>query len=237
MPSASFNAGVQFWQDVTRSSLSAPRGDEGEFATLIPIDGDPYLRVQRTEEGPRIHLDLHVDSIPDARERAQQLGATLIADLGHAIMASPNGLTFCFVGHHGESHIPLPGPADLEQRLDQVCIDIPADSFASECEFWHQLSGWELNHSRLHEFASLTQPSDIPLRILFQKLGADDGGQTARAHLDIACGQSVDAVRAAHESLGAEFVHGGIVWTTMRDPGGMLYCLTQCDPHSGLITD
>jgi hypothetical protein len=52
-PAGSFGAGVAFWREVTGSGLSPFRGAAGEFATLLPADGDAYLRVQRIADGPR----------------------------------------------------------------------------------------------------------------------------------------------------------------------------------------
>ena len=61
-PAEAFDAGVAFWREVTGSELSPFRGPAGEFATLLPPDGDAYLRVQRTADGSGgCHLDLHVD--------------------------------------------------------------------------------------------------------------------------------------------------------------------------------
>ena len=57
-----------FWQGVTGYGLSPARGDHDEFATLLPPDGDDFLRVQRLGGGPsRIHLDLHVADLAPAR--------------------------------------------------------------------------------------------------------------------------------------------------------------------------
>jgi hypothetical protein len=236
LPADRFGAGSAFWQAVTNTELSEPRGDTGQFVTMVPPSGDAYLRAQRTEAGPRVHLDLHVDSTESWRVRAEGFGATLDVDLGHVIMRSPAGLTFCFVPSHDESERPAPAHPGLEHRLDQICIDVPADRFETEGRFWAELTGWDLRQSKLAEFASLAQPSTMPLRLLFQRLGLDDPGQVARAHLDVACGDRVDEVRRFHEELGAEFVSDGVVWTTMRDPGGMLYCLTKRQVDTGLIS-
>jgi hypothetical protein len=236
MPFENFDLGTAFWQRVTGTRLSAPRGVEAQFATLIPPDGDSYLRVQRTPSGPRIHLDLHVESITDAGRTAEQLGALVDLDLGHVIMRSPTGMTFCLVNHHGESTRPAPVHQGMEHRLDQVCIDVPATLFEEETRFWQMLTGWELRQSQREEFAVLTQPATMPLRLLFQRLGNDDGAESSRAHLDVACGRHVDDVRELHEQFGAVFVTEGPVWTTMRDPAGMLYCLTQRDPDTGQLS-
>ncbi|MGH1493937.1 MAG: VOC family protein [Acidimicrobiales bacterium] len=235
MPPESYEAGRKFWQQVTKSRLSAPRGDEAQFSTLIPPDGDAYVRVQRTPSGPRIHLDLHVESIADFRATAEQLGAVVDVDMGHVIMRSPTGLTFCLVPHHGESNRPAPVHQGMEHRLDQVCIDVPASLFDVETRFWEALTGWGLHQGKVQEFAVLTQPASVPLRVLFQRLGDDDGAQSSRAHLDLACGQNVAEIRELHETFGAVFVAEGLVWTTMRDPAGMLYCLTQRDPSTGQL--
>lgn len=62
MPADVFDTGTSFWQSITGYRLSPRRGVSQEFATLIPPDGDPFLRVQRTVDGPPgCHLDVHVD--------------------------------------------------------------------------------------------------------------------------------------------------------------------------------
>ena len=237
LPVDRFEAGAAFWQQVTESRRSAPRGDDEQFATLLPPDGDAYVRVQRTPVGPRIHLDLHVDSVTAARRESEQLGASVDLDLGYVIMRSPTGMTYCLVSYHGESRRPAPAHRGLPHRLDQVCIDVPAPLFEQELVFWQALTGWELHRSQLPEFAVLHQPPTSPLRLLFQRLGADDAAATTRAHLDIACGRRVDDVMHLHERFGAEFVARGPRWITMRDPADMRYCLTERDPTSGRLTD
>ena len=237
LPDDRFDLGVSFWMNVTQAGLSAPRGADGQFATLVPPDGDPYVRVQRTGAGPRIHLDLHVEYVAKARETAEHLGATVDLDLGYVVMTSPSGMPFCIVSHHGETTRPAPVTGGREHRLDQVCIDVPAPLFERETDFWHALTGWHLHRGQLEEFALLSQPSNLPLRLVLQRLGGDDAAGAARAHLDIACGHGVEAVRQVHERFGAEFVARGLRWTTMRDPAGLLYCLTQRDPTTGRIAD
>lgn len=235
MPASGFDAGTRFWVDATGSELSPFRGSHDEFATLLPPDGDPYLRVQRLETGTaRVHLDLHVASIPAARERALQLGAALVADHGYAVMSSPAGLTFCLVTHRGESARAMPRP-DPPHLLDQLSIDVPQARFESECRFWGDLTGWEVSPGSLDEFASLSRPAGIPYRVLLQRLGADDPGTIARAHLDIACGDRIDEVAGLHEQLGAVRLGRRKYWVTMEDPVGLPYCLTPRDPRTGRV--
>ncbi len=235
MPAGRFETGTQFWLDVTGSSLSPLRGDNDEFATIISPGGDPYLRVQRIgDDLARVHLDLHVDSIAEATNRATELGAALVADFGYSVMASPAGFPFCFVAHGRESIrcTPHPEPPHL---LDQLSIDVPHRLFESECRFWSDLTGWELRRSALPEFASLVRPDPIPYRVLLQRLGDDDPGATARAHLDIACGDRIDDVASIHERSGALNLGRRGYWVTMQDPAGLPYCLTPRDPATGRV--
>ena len=44
-PAATIDAATAFWRTVTGSTLSTPRGEHRQFATLLPPDGDAYLRV------------------------------------------------------------------------------------------------------------------------------------------------------------------------------------------------
>lgn len=215
MPTATFDAGARFWCDVTGSRLSSPRGDDDQFATLLPPDGDAYLRVQRLDaDTPRIHLDLHVP--------ARELD----------IERSPGGFTYCVVGHHGESNRPQPVQEPAANIVDQICIDVPAPLFDDEVSYWSDLTGWAIGTGTLTEFAWLEQPAGLPLRLVFQRLGERSG--PVRAHLDLSCGANVDVVAAEHVRLGAHSVAATPYWTTLRDPAGLPYCLTQRDPVTGV---
>ena len=81
-PAGSYDAGVAFWREVTGYGLSAARGADGEFATLLPPSGDAYLRVQRiADSAGGCHLDVHVDadaeSLTVAADRAVAAGALI----------------------------------------------------------------------------------------------------------------------------------------------------------------
>ncbi|MCP5026036.1 MAG: VOC family protein [Actinomycetia bacterium] len=232
-PADRFEASTAFWRAVTESDRSPARGDRDQFATLVPPTGDPYVRVQQTFDESRIHIDLHVPSIPHARQEAEALGATVLAEPGHLIMASPNGLVFCLVGHHGESTAPTPIGGDTPYSVDQVCIDVQADRFESEAAFWAELTGWERNVGALDEFHWLARPAGLPVRVLLQRLGADDTGGPVRAHLDVACGAHGSEIATQHERLGATRGSEGRFWIAMTDPAGLPYCLTQRDPVTG----
>jgi hypothetical protein len=189
LPSARFEQGTRFWEEVTNSHRSQLRGDVGEFATLIPRHGDPFVRVQRTSgELGGVHLDIHVPSISGAVRAAVEHGAAIVSYNDYAVMTSPAGFTFRLVSHRGESVVPDQLDVPAPNALDQVSIDIPAAAFDRETSFWAALTGWELSAGALDEFAYLVRPETMPLRLLLQRLAEDDGRITARAHLDLACG-------------------------------------------------
>lgn len=233
----SFDAGAAFWSRVTGYDVSPRRGERDEFATLVPADGDDFLRVQELGEGPgRLHLDLHVDVPADEASRAVALGAAVRheSEHGYVVLDSPGGLTFCFVGHRA-SQRPRPAvwPGGHRSLVDQVCLDIPPSSYDVECAFWRDLTGERLVPSSVsQQFQGLTRPPDQPLRILLQRL--DDEQARVTAHLDLSTSdRDLEATR--HEELGATVVGRHERWTVLTDPLGRAYCLTDRDPETGLL--
>lgn len=226
----------RFWLDVTGTRLSSRRGPDGEFATLLPAHGDAHLRVQRVREGGGCHLDLHVDgdAIDGAAARAVALGARLRhREEGEiTVLDSPGGFPFCVVRWDGEATVPGPVETAGLSRLDQLCVDAPADLFDAECSFWAQLTGWEERAGSLPEFRTLTRPALMPVRLLFQRLGHDGGhgGGAVTGHPDFACDDR-ERLTARHTAAGARVVATFPHWTTLADPGGRLYCLTDRDPR------
>jgi hypothetical protein len=61
----------------------------------------------------------------------------------------------------------------------------------------------------------------MPLRLLLQRVDGPAG-----MHLDLACGDRAAEV-AWHVSLGARTVAEFERWTTLRDPAGRAYCVTD----------
>ncbi|MFB9413776.1 VOC family protein [Dactylosporangium matsuzakiense] len=222
----------RFWPAVTGASLSARRGPDGEFATLVPREGDAYLRVQRVRDGGGgCHLDLHVDDPAAGADRAVALGAVeRFRDDRLVVLDSPGGFAFCFVGWHGEATVPPPGPA----RLDQLCLDAPAAAFDAECAFWAALTGWDLGAGALPEFRYLERPAGIAVRLLLQRRAVSGDGDRVTAHVDFACTDRT-GVTARHIEAGAVVAGSGPRWTTLRDPSGRLYCLTDRDPRTGRL--
>lgn len=235
-PATSFDAVRTFWQRVTGTTMSAVRGERGEFATFLPAGADACLRLQLVEDGPGgTHLDLHVGDIGASAGRAERLGAARVADLdGVAVMRSPGGLTFCLVTHHGEAIRPRPvGRPGARTLVDQVCIDLAPDRFDEDCRFWSAMTGRELGEGREQEYRLLERPQTMPFRILLQRRGERDRGRDAGCHLDLAC-DDVELAARTHAELGAEVVERFPWWTVMADPAGVRYCLTARSPDTGL---
>jgi len=216
IPGPSWDDGVAFWQAVTATGLSALRGEDDEFATLLPADGEAFLRVQRTgAELPGIHLDLH--GVGQQWE----------------VRTSPGGFAFCAnVAAGGERPAPVAWPEGHRSLVDQVCLDIPPDAYDEECAFWAGLTGWELAPTSAPYMMQLVRPAGMPLRVLLQRRDEGDGPVTA--HLDLATTDR-EAEVARHLALGASVDGGGPRWTRLRDPVGMLYCVTDRDPVTGLL--
>ncbi|MER6060551.1 VOC family protein [Streptomyces sp. NPDC001792] len=234
-PAARLPEARAFWTAVTGTHASEPRGERGEFMTLLPEEAagaDACVKLQGVTEGDGgAHLDLCAEDVREVTGAALELGAELVADHGDwAVLRSPAGQLFCAVPWHGETVRP---PVVAGSRLDQVCLDIPPSAYAAESDFWAGLTGWERLKGSRPEFEVLKPPAGLPVRILLQRLDAE---RPASAHLDLACAD-LAAVRARHEQLGAVVVGGGPHWTVLRDPTAGIYCLTGRDPNTGGLPD
>jgi glyoxalase superfamily protein len=231
-PEAGFETGADFWSAVTGYSRSARRGEQGQFATLVPPVGTDHLRVQRLGAArPRIHVDLHVDDVAAAASDAEALGAATVEapydDL--RIMRSPGGFVFCFVpGSLGERPPPTSWPDGRTSYVDQVCLDVPPSSYDVELAFWAGVTGWPRRDPRPgSEFGRVTPGPEQPLQLLVQRL--DDEQEAVTAHLDWAASDH-EAELAAHVLAGAELQRRCEGWSVLRDPAGMAYCITRRQP-------
>lgn len=234
-PAALFEQACAFWTSVTDTRLSGLRGDDGEFVTLLAEGADACVKVQGVADGDGgAHVDFAVEDVPGFVEEALARGAEKAAvHADWAVLRSPAGQPFCVVPWQGEAVRP---PVVAGSRLDQVCLDVPPSAFDAEVAFWSALlPNWSSRPGSRPEFHVLAPPPGLAVRILLQRLDEErpgDGGALC-AHLDLACGAEIDAVRARHERLGATVVARHPHWTVMRDPTGGLYCLTARDPHTG----
>lgn len=225
-PAGDFERGVAFWQAVTGSGLSERRGPDGEFATLLPPDGDPYLRVQRVHDGPGgCHLDVHVDlgdqSLDDAAAEAVALGGTVrYREAGEVIiLESPGGFGFCIVPWNGEKTV-----RQTSNRVTQLCLDIPPDDLDHESAFWSKLTGQSLNPGLAPGYVTLEKPPGMPLKLLFQRRDRVKPGDRVTGHVDFTSdAPEQDAKR--HVAAGARVAAVRSGWAVMADPGNRPYCL------------
>ena len=229
LPAARFEDGARFWSDVTGHRVSPRRGPRGEVAALLPEGADPHLKVQAVDGAPGCHLDVHVPETAAGVAGARALGAAVVAEEdGYTVMASPGGFVFCVVPHvtGGVLAPPASWPGG-RSSVEQLCLDIPAAAYDDEAAFWEAWTGFERVRGEPNEFEDLRRPAWSPLRFLLQRL--DDDAPRTTAHLDLASDDRAAEVRR-HESLGAVVAHGGRGWTTMTDPVGSTYCVTDRVP-------
>lgn len=232
-PDARVDRAWDFWSEVTGSTISPRRGDRGELATLVPADGDGWVKLQRTVQGDGIHVDLVVEDVDDAASQAEALGAHRVASYSHGrVMRSPGGFTFCFTSWEAEGEPTRQVREGHDVLLDQVCLDIPAACFDHEAEFWSALTGWGVEVSPSEEFRSLRRAESVPVRFLLQRLGTEEGAVTG--HPDAACADRAATVER-WVTAGAELLHEHTWWTVMRDPAGLVFCLTDRHPQTGAV--
>jgi len=217
LPAATYDAGVEFWAAVTGYSVSPSRGDHDEFATLVPPEGDAFLRVQRVDDGPGgVHLDVHRPDQPFEVHR------------------SPGGFAYCEVSEElGRRPPPATWPGGHWSIVDQVCLDISPGAYERECGFWSDYLGWSLLDSTyFEEFRTLQRPEDQPIRLLLQRVG--DERPEVTGHLDVYTSDR-EAETRRHESLGARVLRQHRHFTVLTDPTGAAYCITPRDQQTGML--
>ncbi|MFI6091175.1 VOC family protein [Streptomyces sp. NPDC051218] len=233
-PEDRFAKAHDFWAAVTGTRLSAFRGDDDQFVTLVPDGADAVLKAQAVDGSGGAHLDFAVEDVAAKASEARALGATpVFAEEGLEVLRSPGGQLFCVVRWEGERTRPEPlaAPDGTTSRLDQVCLDVPPAVWEAEKGFWPAFTGWPDRPGSRPEFHLVEPDPRLPIRILLQRLEAGSAG----AHLDFSC-SDLDADRARHEALGAETVWRGPHWIVMRDPAGGTYCLTIRNPETGTLS-
>jgi hypothetical protein len=217
-----------FWSRVTGYHPSERRGPRGEFASLLPAEGDPHLKVQTVVQSSPggLHLDLHADDVRALAAWAEELGATAsYLDDGYVVCGSPGGMTFCVVGHPASRPAaPATWPGG-RSMVDQVSLDIPPSQWEAECRFWAELTGWELVDKKPDdEFRRLRRPDGFAIQVLLQRL--DDEQSVVTGHLDLGADDYL-AEADRHLVLGATEVRRTPHWVTLLDPTGRTYCVTR----------
>jgi len=217
-----------FWSRITGYGLSSRRGERNEFASLLPADGDPHLKVQTVTHSPPggLHLDLHIDDVSALAATARALGADADhLDAGYVVCRSPGDMTFCVVDHPASRPAAPAAWPGGRSMVDQVCLDIPPSRWEEECRFWADLTGWDLvDQNPADEFRRLRRPPGLAIQILLQRL--DDEQPVVVGHLDLGSDDYL-AETDRHLALGASEVRRTPDWVTLRDPSGRAYCVTR----------
>jgi len=237
VPTEHVSPAAAFWG----AALGWPAGDpwEGhpELRSFVPPHGTPYVHLQEIGGPPRVHLDVESDD-PDATvERARDLGASHLADHdAWQTLASPGGLPFCVVGVGAK--VPpdaVTWPGGHRSRLVQLCIDSPVAAHDREVAFWRELLAGRWVGSEGPEFAGKWHDdAGSPLQLLFQRLDESDGA--VRVHLDLGADDVAAEVRRLL-ALGAEDLGPGRAWHVLRDPTGLVFCVTGNSPEAATRRD
>lgn len=235
LSAAAFDDGVAFWSGVTGFAASEPCGASAEVATLVPPEGDAYLRLQRLAEGPsRIHLDVHVADPRAAADRALSLGAKELHHDGYVLLRSPGGFVLCFLDRPGSRRPPpRTWPGGHTSLVYQVSLDLPRASYDVEAAFWGEvLEATPEPLPRRPEFSWLRGRRQHALDVLLQR--TDDDEAPVTAHLDLGTTDRRAEV-ARHLALGATAEPDEEFWTVLAGPAGLRYCVTTRDPATGRL--
>lgn len=230
VPRATFADSVDFWSTVTGTTPSPTRGEDGQFLTLLPGHGTSWVRMQAIDGGPRLHLDLATHDVPALHARLLEIGAQPAWQYDEVpVLRSPGGLLICVTAAEREARM----TRSDAPVLDQVCLDIPPAAWDVEIAFWRDLTGRDLAPGRFPHFARLLDPDPAgPVRFLLQRV--DDDRPRTTAHPDLAVADR-EHQTTRHLDLGAEIVQVNAAWTVLRAPDGLIYCLTDRDPRTGLL--
>ncbi len=227
-PAAEFDAGVRFWAAGTGYSLSASRGEAGEFATLLPPTGDAFLKVQRLVDGPtRLHLDVHVTDPWASAAAAEAAGARLVEESphGYLVLHSPGGFTFCLVKQPAHSVPgPVTWPSGHRSRVSRFCLDVPRKHYAAEVAFFESLLGGSWRRVDDPETA-LRAAGSCPLDLRFQPASL---ATEVTAHLHVVTDDlGAEVARLADLGARPRAVRPGK--TIMEVPGGAVLCVVALD--------
>lgn len=230
---AGTDAEVAFWADALGARPGSPWPRHPDLSSLDPGDGDPVLHVQQVTGPPRVHVDLDVADVAAEVVRLRHRGAALVGEQnGWTTLRSPGGLPFCLAAGRPRRRAPARRwPSGATSRLVQVCLDCPADLADDEARFWADTTGWGWRPSGSPEFVGHLVPAAGSLQLLVQRRGSDDPSPAVTAHLDLGA-DDLEAEAGRLVALGARREWSGDGWITLRDPAGLLFCVTGQSPEA-----
>ncbi|MFC5731397.1 MULTISPECIES: VOC family protein [Nocardioides] len=236
VPSHQHTVTAGFWERTLGWQVGTSWSGHPELRSFEPPAGTAYVHLQEIDGPPRVHLDVEAEDVRTTAGRAVELGALHVGEQDRWVtLRSPGGLPFCVVAA-AERELPEPvtWPDGHRSRMVQVCIDSPTAVHDDEVAFWRALlpGGWA--SSEAPEFAGRWHTDGSPLQLLFQRL--DERYGSVRAHLDHAADDRAAEVRRLL-ALGADDIARGRGWHVLRDPAGLLFCVTRNSPASTRTRD
>jgi catechol 2,3-dioxygenase-like lactoylglutathione lyase family enzyme len=222
---AAFYAELAGWEVVDRDPdwITVRAGDGQELAfQLAPDHVAPRWPSQELPQ--QLHLDLQVDGIEAAAERAVRLGANRLATGASWItLADPAGHPFDLCQKDG---------LGTETQLFAVTIDAP--DAAALARFYAEILGMEVGYDG-PEGSLITGGGKS---VMFQQVGEytppqwPDPAHPQQGHLDIEVAD-LDAGEARVLELGAKRLDGGgKTFRVFADPIGHPFCLTASSSDS-----
>jgi len=231
-------AAADFWARALGWPVGAPWPGHPELQSFEPGAAMAYLHLQRIDGPPRVHLDLESDDRDGAVGTAVSLGAELVAERDRwTTLRSPGGLPFCVLtAREHASPEPVTWPGGHRARMVQVCVDSPRSAHDREVEFWRRLLAGRWVDSGAPEFAGKWHDdAGSPLQLLFQRLDEADG--PVRAHLDHGTDDLDAEVRRLVDLGAVDVAPGRGGWHVLRDPAGLLFCVTANSPEVSRTRD
>lgn len=201
--------------------MDEPRGAHGEFSTLLPAAGDPWVKLQAIgDEHPRMHLDIDVEDTDEAVERLASTGAERLASFDSVrVLRSPAGMVLCLTSWNAAGRASQQ-VREVSPLLDEVCLRVPARSWDVEVEFWQQLlarSAEPTGDDRL-----ILSHDRWPVQVLLQRNDSTEASAAAHPHVRAADRAQEEA---RHVALGATVLTRGPRHTAMLAPDATRYCL------------
>ena len=216
---ASFYAELTGWEIASKEDdwIVVRTGSGTDIAFQLAPD---LIAAQWPGQGhpQQFHLDLQVDGIEAAADRAVRLGATRLGEGATWItLADPAGHPFDLCQQDGVGSV---------MGLFAVTIDAPDASALAR--FYADLLGWEVTYDG-PEGSLITGDSKS---VMFQQVSDytaprwPDPAYPQQAHLDIIVGD-LDAGEARVLELGASRLDGGgETFRVFADPAGHPFCIT-----------
>jgi catechol-2,3-dioxygenase len=216
---ASFYAELAGWQ-VTQSDAdwSTIRTGDGRLISfqLAPDHQAPQWPGQQRPQ--QFHLDLQVDGIEAAAERAAKLGATRLATGPSWItMADPAGHPFDLCQKDG-----------LGQATQLFAVTIDAPDASALARFYADLLGIEVTYDGPEGALAAGEGTSLMFQNIAEYTAPDwpDPAKPQQFHLDIQV-EDLDAGQARALELGAKRLEGGgESFRVFADPAGHPFCLT-----------